>query len=82
MNIIMNNINGFNIVVGHPIGKPERPEYDTRYAVSITPSRQVGDFNGKKIRCQKDVFYVHTWDTAIHYYRDLVKYAEQNKAEL
>jgi hypothetical protein len=77
MNIIMNHINGFNIVVSHPVD-PTRPEYNTKFAVSITPSRIVGNFNGKFVRAKEDVFYIDSWDTAIHYYRDLVKYAEKN----
>lgn len=78
MNIIMNHLNGFNVVVSHPVD-PTRPEYNTKFAVSITPSRQIGNFNGKQLRCKEDVYYVNSWDTAMHYYRDLVKYATENK---
>lgn len=82
MNIIVNNLNGFNVVLAQQVGfEHERPEYNTKFAVSITPSRRVGNFNGKLVRCQKDIFYVNSWDVAMRHYNDLERYATRNKVD-
>ncbi|HRG11387.1 MAG TPA: hypothetical protein PLJ08_22625 [Cyclobacteriaceae bacterium] len=80
MNIIMNNLNGFTVVLEQQVGfEHERPEYNTKFAVSITPSRHVAHFGDKEIRSKSDTFYIDSWDVAMRYYKDLEKYATQNK---
>lgn len=81
MNLITNNLNGFQVTLERAIG-PEvfklgnKPLPDCRFAVRITPGRM----KFKSGRNLEDVFFLMDYPSALAQYNEFERYAKRERA--